>query len=81
MIDQFVAFCLHRRVAVILLALLLSGFGVYAWETLSVEAYPELGDVAAQVTTQVPGLGGGGGRAADHRAPGARRSTARRDCC
>ena len=56
MIDQFVAFCLHKRVAVILLALLLSGFGVYAWETLSVEAYPELGDVAAQVTTQVPGL-------------------------
>ena len=31
-------------------------YGVYAWETLSVEAYPELGDVAAQVTTQIPGL-------------------------
>jgi heavy metal efflux system protein len=56
MIDQFVAFCLHKRVAVILLAVLLSAFGVYSWETLSVEAYPELGDVAAQVTTQVPGL-------------------------
>src|SRR6202046_2640279 len=56
MIDQFVAFCLHRRVAVIVVAVLLSVFGVYAWETLSVEAYPELGDVAAQVTTQIPGL-------------------------
>src|ERR1700752_2309598 len=56
MIDQFVGFCLRRRVAVIVIALLLSVFGVYAWETLSVEAYPELGDVAAQVTTQVPGL-------------------------
>jgi cobalt-zinc-cadmium resistance protein CzcA len=56
MIDKFVAFCLHRRVAVIVLVLLAVGFGVYAWETLSVEAYPELGDVAAQVTTQVPGL-------------------------
>src|SRR6516165_10100621 len=56
MIDQFVGFCLRRRVAVIVLALLLVGFGVYAWETLSVEAYPELGDVAAQVTTQMPGL-------------------------
>jgi cobalt-zinc-cadmium resistance protein CzcA len=43
-------------VAVIILAALLVGFGVYAWETLSVEAYPELGDVAAQVTTQMPGL-------------------------
>jgi cobalt-zinc-cadmium resistance protein CzcA len=56
MIDQFVGICLHRRVAVIVLALLLAAFGVYAWETLSVEAYPELGDVAAQVTTQMPGL-------------------------
>ena len=56
MIDQFVGFCLHRRVAVIMLAVLLAAFGVYAWETLSVEAYPELGDVAAQVTTQMPGL-------------------------
>ena len=56
MIDQLVGLCLQRRVAVIVLAALLLGFGVYAWETLSVEAYPELGDVAAQVTTQMPGL-------------------------
>lgn len=56
MIDQLVGFCLHRRVAVIILAALLVGSGVYAWETLSVEAYPELGDVATQVTTQMPGL-------------------------
>src|SRR5882757_4933558 len=56
MIDQLVGFCLHRRAAVIILAALLVGCGVYSWETLSVEAYPELGDVAAQVTTQMPGL-------------------------
>src|SRR6202035_5841053 len=56
MIDQFVDFCLRKRLAVIAIAVLLSLFGVYAWETLSVEAYPELGDVAAQVTTQMPGL-------------------------
>src|SRR6202012_6104166 len=56
MIDQLVGFCLHRRVAVIIDPALLLGFGVYAWETLSVEAYPELGDVTAQVTTQLPGV-------------------------
>jgi cobalt-zinc-cadmium resistance protein CzcA len=56
MIDAFVGFCLHRRIAIIVLAVLLSAFGVYAWKTLSVEAYPDLGDVAAQVTTQMPGL-------------------------
>jgi heavy metal efflux system protein len=56
MIDQFVGFCLHRRNAIIILALLLAGFGLYAWITLTVEAYPDLGDVSAQVTTQMPGL-------------------------
>jgi cobalt-zinc-cadmium resistance protein CzcA len=56
MIDAFVDFCLRRRIAVIVIAVLLALFGVYAWETLSVEAYPELGDVSAQVTTQMPGL-------------------------
>lgn len=56
MIDKFVELCLHHRISIIALALLLTGFGVYAWETLSIEAYPDLGDVAAQVTTQVPGL-------------------------
>src|ERR1700728_3719428 len=56
MIDQLVEFCLRRRVAIIVLAVLMLGFGIFAWETLSVEAYPELGDVAAQVTTQIPGL-------------------------
>jgi heavy metal efflux system protein len=56
MIDQLVELCLRRRVGAIVVAALLLGFGVYAWETLSVEAYPELGDVAAQVTTQMPGL-------------------------
>src|SRR6202166_1252155 len=56
MIDQFVTFCLHRRIAVIILAALFGGFGIYAWETLSVEATPALGDVASQVTTQIPGL-------------------------
>ncbi len=56
MIDQFVGFCLKHRIPVMVLAALLACFGIYAWETLSVEAYPELGDVAAQVTTQMPGL-------------------------
>ena len=56
MIDGFVGFCLHHRIAAIVVAVLLALSGVFAWETLSVEAYPELGDVAAQVTTQMPGL-------------------------
>ena len=50
MIDQFVGFCLRHRVGVMTLAVLLTAFGAYSWLVLSVEAYPELGDVAAQVT-------------------------------
>src|SRR6516162_4316670 len=56
MIDQFVSFCLRHRNSMIVLALLFGGFGLYSWITLSVEAYPDLGDVSAQVTTQMPGL-------------------------
>jgi len=56
MIDQFVGLCLRHRVSMIVLALLAAAFGAYSWKTLSVEAYPDLGDVAAQVTTQMPGL-------------------------
>ena len=48
---------MHRRVAVIIVAILMVGFGIYAWETLSVEAYPELGDTAAQVTNAVDATG------------------------
>jgi cobalt-zinc-cadmium resistance protein CzcA len=56
MIDAFVRYCLQKRNAVFVLALLICAYGVYAWKTLSVEAYPDLGDVSAQVTTQFPGL-------------------------
>jgi cobalt-zinc-cadmium resistance protein CzcA len=41
---------------VIIVAILLSGFGYYSWKGLSVEAYPDIGDVTAQVITQAPGL-------------------------
>src|SRR6516162_1836766 len=56
MIDRFVEFCLDRRIAVIVIAVLLAAYGIYAWETLSVEAYPVMKNVSAQVTTQMPGL-------------------------
>lgn len=31
-------------------------FGYYSWTQLSIEAYPDIGDVSSQVVTQVPGL-------------------------
>lgn len=45
-----------KRWLVLALFLLLSLFGYYSWTQLSVEAYPDIGDVTSQVVTQVPGL-------------------------
>ena len=56
MIDQFVALCFRKRFVVWLLAAFACAFGVYAWSQLAIDAYPLLSPVAAQVTTQVPGL-------------------------
>ncbi|MCS6808001.1 MAG: CusA/CzcA family heavy metal efflux RND transporter [Bacteroidota bacterium] len=47
---------LGKRKVVVALFVLLSLFGYYAWTQLSLEAYPDIGDVTSQVVTQVPGL-------------------------
>lgn len=45
-----------KRWLILALFSLLSLFGYYSWTQLSVEAYPDIGDVTSQVVTQVPGL-------------------------
>src|SRR5580704_2791742 len=56
MIDRIVALCLAKRSVAMLVAVFACIFGVYAWSQLAIDAYPLLSPVAAQVTTQVPGL-------------------------
>jgi len=56
MIDRIIEFCLHRWVLLLGVTVLVASYGWFAWTQLTVEAYPELADVLAQVTTQVPGL-------------------------
>src|SRR5579872_316155 len=56
MINNIVRYCLQKRYAVILVTLMVTLFGYYSWTRMAVEAYPELSDVTAQVTTQAPGL-------------------------
>lgn len=56
MIDRLVGLCLRKRYVIMVLALLAAGYGYYAWTQLKLEAYPDLGDVTAKVTTQAPGL-------------------------
>ena len=45
-----------KRWLILALFILLSVFGYYSWTQLSIEAYPDIGDVTSQVVTQVPGL-------------------------
>ncbi len=56
MIDRLLSLCLRKRNVVILVAVFIAIFGYYSWTRMAVDAYPDISDVAAQVTTQAPGL-------------------------
>lgn len=56
MINALFRFCFEKRKLFIVVTMLVICFGYYSWTQLSIEAYPELSDVTAQITTQVPGL-------------------------
>lgn len=56
MINAIFHFCFQKRVLFFVVSVLVLCFGYYSWTQLAIEAYPELSDVTAQVTTQVPGL-------------------------
>ncbi|HTV85097.1 MAG TPA: CusA/CzcA family heavy metal efflux RND transporter [Dyella sp.] len=56
MINRLFRFCFEKRTLFIVVTALVICFGYYSWTQLAIEAYPELSDVTAQVTTQVPGL-------------------------
>lgn len=45
-----------KRWLILALFILLTFFGYYSWTQLSIEAYPDIGDVSSQIVTQVPGL-------------------------
>ena len=55
MIPRFVQFCLSRRWLVFSTLIGISIFGFYSLYQLAIEAYPDIGDVTAQVITQYPG--------------------------
>jgi cobalt-zinc-cadmium resistance protein CzcA len=56
MIERLLAFSIRKHWMVVVVALGLAIFGWYSWMRLVVEAYPDIADVTAQVTTQATGL-------------------------
>ena len=55
MIARWVKTCLHRRWLVFCTLAGIAIFGLFALKQLAIEAYPDVGDVTAQVITQYPG--------------------------
>ncbi|TXH82628.1 efflux RND transporter permease subunit, partial [Thauera aminoaromatica] len=55
MFDTLITLALRQRVFIILSALLVLGYGIYAVNQISIEAFPDVQDVQVQVVTQAPG--------------------------
>ncbi len=54
--EKFAKLLLKRRWLIATAFTLLSAFGIYCWQQLSIDAYPDIADATVQVVTQVPGL-------------------------
>ena len=54
--EKMMHYLIHRRWLMLMIFVLLSGLGIYAWRQLAVDAYPDIADVSVGVATQVPGL-------------------------
>jgi cobalt-zinc-cadmium resistance protein CzcA len=56
MFESLIAFCLSRRVIVVVGLLLFTGAGFVAFKKLNIEAYPNPTPVILEITAQAPGL-------------------------
>jgi len=55
MIEKFLQFCLTQRGFVLVASIILIGLGVYSFERLPIQAFPDVQNVFVQVITQMPG--------------------------
>ncbi|WP_078129613.1 efflux RND transporter permease subunit [Leptospira alexanderi] len=55
MVGRLIEFSLRRRIPTILLALFVFGIGLWSWNTLKKEAYPDVGDTQVTVIALFPG--------------------------
>ena len=56
MISSLLEFSLRQRILIIGLSCLLSVVGVFAFETIPIDAYPDVTNIQVQVLTDAPGL-------------------------
>jgi len=56
MIRALLSWCVQRRLATIVLTLLVATYGVFAWRSTPVEAFPDVTNLQISVIAQQPGL-------------------------
>ncbi|MFO0610560.1 MAG: CusA/CzcA family heavy metal efflux RND transporter [Polyangiales bacterium] len=56
MIRALLTWCVERRLATVVLTLLLAAYGVFAWRSTAVEAFPDVTNLQVSVIAQQPGL-------------------------
>ena len=56
MIDWVVGFTLRKRLVVAMICVFAAIYGYYSWTQLAIEAYPDIADTEAQLSTTAPGL-------------------------
>jgi len=56
MIRALLTWCVERRIATIVLTLLLAAYGAFAWQNTAVEAFPDVTNLQINVIAQQPGL-------------------------
>ena len=56
MLSSFLAFALRQRVLVVVIACILVVGGIYAFQTIAIDAFPDVTTVLVQVVTKVPGM-------------------------
>ncbi len=66
MISQILRFALRQRFIVLVRSLALIGVGIWAFEQLKIEAYPDISDTQVEIITTYPGPRRRGDGAADH---------------
>jgi cobalt-zinc-cadmium resistance protein CzcA len=54
--EKLMTTLINRRWLMLTIFVLLSGLGIYTWQQLAIDAYPDIADVSVGVATQVPGL-------------------------
>ena len=56
MLQQLIRHCIERRLAAIVVTLMVAAYGAYAYLRTPVEAYPDVTNVQVEVVAQLPGL-------------------------